>query len=338
MGVELLRVLSMFLIVLLHYFTFGGIFSQNELTPNANYWIGKLYQPFDVGVNCFVLISGYFLSTSNHFTWQKVAKLWLPIFFYSVVIFALFLAFSGREFSVYDLFHAIFPLRFNSYWFMTCYFGLYLLHPYLNLIIQGLNAKEYRKFLAIMIIMFSIISVYPSDGMQVVAGYSLIWFILIYFVGGYIRHFADSKYNPKWLLAIYIGTALLAFIGKFGLWAVFPAYYEHIDFANHFYYHNNILMLIASVALFLFFKNLTITNEIIIRGVKFFTPMLFGVYLIHANPYIIGILYKKFFASGYFVDSPFMILHWLAVSVAVFVGCALIDLVRIRIFELLKFK
>ena len=51
---------------------------------------------------------------------------------------------------------AVFPVKGNAYWFATMYIGLYLLHPYLNRMIIGLEQADARKLLYCLIFLFSI--------------------------------------------------------------------------------------------------------------------------------------------------------------------------------------
>lgn len=83
-NIELLRIVAMIMIILHHL----AIYLRNTKVPltttgrcltTSFFGLGKL------GVNIFVLISGYFLINSK-FKTKKVIKLWLQVVFYSVLI------------------------------------------------------------------------------------------------------------------------------------------------------------------------------------------------------------------------------------------------------------
>ena len=78
-----------------------------------------------VGVYIFSLITGYFMLYS-HISVKKLVKLWLPIFFWSVILTVVFDTMSGH-FSLIKLVESAFPIIFNQYWFMTAYLFTYLL-------------------------------------------------------------------------------------------------------------------------------------------------------------------------------------------------------------------
>lgn len=63
-GLDLLRIISMLMVVTLHFYNHGGVL--NTLTQGtANWYFGRLiYALSNVSVNCFVLLSGYFQCTS----------------------------------------------------------------------------------------------------------------------------------------------------------------------------------------------------------------------------------------------------------------------------------
>lgn len=85
---ELLRILSMFLIVLHHF----SVYSENLFEPGSTGYL--LHYMFSVGgklgVNCFFLISGYFLCEKER-NINKLFKLWGEIFFGQLLFFALWL-------------------------------------------------------------------------------------------------------------------------------------------------------------------------------------------------------------------------------------------------------
>ena len=80
---EFLRILSIAMIVAFHsiYFTkfsFGNEISTNKLLYDVLYYCGEL------GVNCFILIGGYFLPVAT-FRWKKLALMILQIYSLTVI-------------------------------------------------------------------------------------------------------------------------------------------------------------------------------------------------------------------------------------------------------------
>ena len=68
-GIELLRIVTMLMIIGLHYLLFGGpLFHAKGLNQKLAWFIEAF---FFVAVNCYVLISGYFLVTKKNFHMKK---------------------------------------------------------------------------------------------------------------------------------------------------------------------------------------------------------------------------------------------------------------------------
>lgn len=110
-NLELFRILSMLVIVAHHYVVNSGLLecidAQTKLQLKDYFsllfgWGGK------TGINCFVLITGYFMCTS-HITKQKFCKLLGEYYFYTIGIWAVFLLTGYEAFSVKDLLQVLFP-------------------------------------------------------------------------------------------------------------------------------------------------------------------------------------------------------------------------------------
>lgn len=124
---ELLRIIAMYLIVLHHSIVHGvlNVEINSELKyPSATILATILGTGGKIGVFVFVLITGYFMINSK-ISLGKVIKLWLPIFFWSIILFGTLNLFYLHSFSVNNLIKSIFPILFNQYWFMTVYFFMY---------------------------------------------------------------------------------------------------------------------------------------------------------------------------------------------------------------------
>ena len=102
-------------------------------------------------VNCFVLISGYFLINSK-FKLKKVLNLYLVTIFYSILLFIPHCILYG--FSLSNFIKSCLPLLMGTYWFITTYVVLYLLSPFLNILIKNLSKKQYLISLGILIDVF----------------------------------------------------------------------------------------------------------------------------------------------------------------------------------------
>lgn len=279
---DFLRLTAMLMVTLLHITGHG--LAEAAIEPfHAVYWIKLFLNSFSlVAVNCFVLISGYFLSTKST-SIKKLAKLYLQVWTYSVVIYIVLalLPNTGVTFRFSTLIECMCPLLSNQYWFFTCYFLLYLIAPFLNRLANTWSQQEYRKALVILLVAFSIL---PSiniwgDKFGTNRGYSLIWFVILYLTAAYLRRY--DIHTPVHPGAVYLTScvALCLFQAAINAWN--PAFGSVQALVGNQYGYNGPLVLCASVSLLLWAKNTTpkphkLAAAILSRAAS----LSFGIYLL----------------------------------------------------------
>ncbi|WP_353885604.1 acyltransferase family protein [uncultured Veillonella sp.] len=95
---ELLRIFAMLMIVGMHYMNFGGILWSNDINSITNRRIAWLLEAFCfVAVNCYVLVSGYFLVQTKKFEWRKALKLWCHVTIYTILFFVISCLYMGGD-------------------------------------------------------------------------------------------------------------------------------------------------------------------------------------------------------------------------------------------------
>lgn len=103
-----------------------------------------------------------------------------------------------------------------------------------------------------------------------------------------------------------------------------------------FYMYNSPSILLASLALFIFFLRLEILSDPVKRCIQRIAPLSFGVYLIHEHPFIRSQLWGHWIHCKPLYDSTYFLFHLLGTVVLVFFICILIDKIREWIFSLIK--
>ena len=93
-NIELLRIVSMLMIVILHFLMHGQILKWSAFGSKeyAIYWMIEAF--VFVSVNAFVLISGYFLCLSE-FKVSRPMEIWSQELFYSIVCTICCMAIGG---------------------------------------------------------------------------------------------------------------------------------------------------------------------------------------------------------------------------------------------------
>lgn len=94
-GLDFLRILATFMVVGIHTMEYGGI-PKAIAYENANSLLSvPLDAFFRCGVNCFGLLSGYFMCRSR-FKLMRILRLWVEVVFFGV-LFTLIHAVVARK-------------------------------------------------------------------------------------------------------------------------------------------------------------------------------------------------------------------------------------------------
>lgn len=312
---ELLRIISMILIIAHHIAIHSGIYY-----PSDNYTLNKLWMLFlnmggKVGVNIFILISGYFLVNTTKLKICKIIKLILQVSTYSIIFFICSLIFSNQSFSLNNLYKAFFPIMNNSWWFVSTYFVMFLLSPYINILLKNLSKKQYLGMLALITTLWSILPTISNSSMQL---NNLLWFMLLYAFAGYIKlHFNDEKVKCWMYLAIFHTF-------------VTTSYILTLFTSRSFFGLEQFTTLSISLSLFLAFKKINMPK---IKIINLIATTTFGVYLIHDSDYLRYILWIDIFKNYSYANEIILIPYTILQIILVFTICSIIEFIRIHFIE-----
>ena len=335
-NLDLLRVITMIMIITLHYLGKGGaLYSTNEKVLVVAWFIEYLSI---VAVNIFVLISGYFLIDSK-FKWSKVLKLSIEVWFYSLIIIIINLL-TFHDVSKLEIIHSIFPISFKQYWFITMYLLMYIISPFLNILINNITKKQHFSLIMILIITFGIIN-FITLSFDVSLGYSIMWFVSLYLIAAFIKKYVKERNSFKYKLfcfLTYLFTSIILTIIHFTL-SHFAINYPILEgFKERLLGYNNIFVIISSISLFLLFRSFNIKNKTLAKIVELLVPTLFGIYLIHDNEILRIRIYNGILNSEKYTYNG--IIYFIAILfvsvISIFIICSLIDMLRILLFKLIS--
>lgn len=294
-----------------------------------------------VAVNCFVLISGYFLVDSK-FNWMKVFKFESQILFYSISIFAILLILGKVDFNFKNVIYSLFPVCTNMDGFSTEYIMMYILSPYLNIFINNMNAKQHKTLLIILVILFVIIpdlfcfmgTTYDFGG-----AYGVVWFILLYFTGAYIKKYVriDEIKKQKYLIT-YVTLALLVPLSSICSMILYKitGIVKFFEFKQLFYSYNSILVYPASISLFVLFLSIDIKNSRLNKMILSLSSTTFGIYLIHDNRFIREILWKEIINPCKYANDANVFVALILSVLLIYLICSIIEKVRAYLFNVYK--
>ena len=327
-NIDLLKILAMLMIVCLHLLYHGGVLEKATLY-DVNYYVAWAFELLSiVGVNCFVLCSGY-LMAENRFKFSKLIYLWLQIMFFSLAGTILGLFFGNTKLSFDTVCRTILPIDYQSYWFMSAYFAFYILSPLLIWMVNKLTVKQLKKLVITLLVVFS---VSPYQWTKIANGYHVVWFCVLFFVAAYIRKADLFKKSAKAYFGSYLLFTLILLVIKL-LVTIISAKHPAIDVIEVRNY-NFILTFASSLMLFAAFKNISIKNARFAGFCTFLAPLTLGVYLIHDNSCVREILWYKAVQPLLAFDKPYFVLYLLACVLAVFFVCAFLEYFRQLLFKL----
>lgn len=330
---ELLRILSILFIISFHCAWEGG-FEYPELCFNK-FVVESFHMLGELGVNLFILISGYHM-IHGRFKIQKLVTLLLEIQFYNWICVFLCVHFGTLTLDKRTVFINFFPVAEYKYWFATVYILLYLFSPYINKLLLSLSRKEFQKMLLICLVIFCIFpTIYGAlkNDTETLFYYNrFIWLLIVYMVGAYIRLYPPVKYvSPlKWLGI----TAFIFFFMECAIYVFerFQPFFRKIGIAggNYFWRPNTIPMAALSVSLFLCFRFLKLKP---LKAVNLLASTTFGIYLLHdgqLNFYMWQVLFKT--PEYTFSNKLIFFIPLCALLIFVIGACA--DLLRQLLFRL----
>lgn len=327
---ELLRIVAMIMILVLHFNGHGKIIDCTDSFeyPLKYLFFNGLEYACIIAVNLYIMITGYYMVKSK-IKLHRILELWLEIFFYSVIIYAILVIFNKTDFSMQNLVKSFFPLSTSKYWFMTTYMALYLLIPFINKIINNISKKQYKVLLFIGFVLLSLMPLYSSNKeFESTGGYSLIWFMYLYLISGYIRLYFEKNIKSYKLFIIYICIILVEVILKKMLNKTGVALCGY----------NFPFTLIKTLCIFLIFKNIKIKNKKINQLILKISPLTLAIYLIHDDPNFSPILWNEILKpSAYIADRKILLIFFTDIII-IFVLSCIIEKIRQFVFEKIRAK
>lgn len=336
-NIELFRIITMLVIVAHHYVVNSGLTVDGGPIYSAPMAGASIFLLLfgawgKIGINCFVLITGYFMCESR-ITARKFVKLLFEVMFYRIVIQLIFWVTGYTPVTVISVAKTFIPITGIANDFVGTYLVFFLCIPFLNILIKQLTEKQHIRLLLLSCFIYVFFGTVKL--MSVTMNY-VSWFIVLYFIASYIRlyprKFFDNKKIWGWMTILSLvlsATSVIACAWIGNIISRNLAYYLVAD-------SNTFLAVLTGVSAFLFFKNWKIKYNKFINTVSATT---FGILLIHAHSDSMRQwLWKDLLNNVGFYGSVWMLVHAIGSVLGIFIVCSVIDLLRIRFIEKPFFK
>jgi surface polysaccharide O-acyltransferase-like enzyme len=194
LGLDALKLFSMFLIALLHVLGQGGVLGAcpfgSARGEAAWFWETLGY----CSVDCFALATGYIMA-GRQVHYKRLFGLWLTVVFWMLAATAVFALAQPGTVGLNDWLVCLFPAVTKQYWYFTCYFGLFFFMPFLNKLLANLTQAGCKRLFWTLAALLSLLpcllvfrvflpalphpDVFVANG-----GYSLLWLAALYLLGG----------------------------------------------------------------------------------------------------------------------------------------------------------
>ena len=333
-GIDLLRIVSICMIITLHILYHGGVLSYVPRFSVKFVTAWFLEMAAYGSVNVFAIISGY-VYYGRKTRYSNLLQLYIQMLFYTVLCTSAFLLFSPDKVSKQTIVYCLIPFKIDGYWFFSAYFCLFLFIPFINSVIDRLNEKNAVKLLLSGFVVFSVIpTILYQDIGGLSNGYSVSWLAMMYVVGACIRKFESRLQRRRWLL-YYLLNVTASLAGKLAIEGLTQVLLGQPKYGVLFSAYISPFIVLSSVFLFLFFKDIKL-NTMTVRLIGFFAPTTFGVYLIHMEPLIRTTLIDGRFRGLAEWTALLMIGGVILSAFGIWIVCSLIDRLRILIFRLLR--
>lgn len=334
-GIELLRILATFYIILLHVVGQGGVAAASgggKGTYTVSYLLLALAYP---AVNCYALISG-FVGCKSRFKLSRLLSLWLTVVFVNLAVWGAFRLLAPEMAASFSLEACLKPLLTNEYWYVTAYFGLSVLSPVLNAAAE-LPKKTFAEMLIGLFACFVLLpKIADNDLFLTRSGYSTLWLVLLYLVGMFFRLHLLPKKRCR-----LCGAACLA---VYGMISVFLPLQKRLTenkllasgIENPVYLKNyaytSVLIVLSSIALFAVFTRINVQNKAVCKFISFFSTASFGVYILHTQPLVWANLLQDAFSQFAVFSAPVMATCSLAAALGIFLACTAVEKLRALLF------
>lgn len=277
-AIEYLRIASIYAIVLCHFAGKGGFDILNIENVINKYYLTILYLGGNLGVSCFVLVTGYFSNQNKYINVKKLFLIDIKTLFFSIILFIGFCFINGGriEIDIPILLRTFLPVIFNAYWYITTYVVLLVFIPFLNRIGKNLTKRDFIILLGAGIVTTFLIPMFTGNGSL----FSTIgWFFLLYMSGYFLKQYNLRKNTFSFTAIVSFLVILLSTVigHEFKLFS-----------PRLFMEQQSVLVYLLAVGLFGLFinKNKTLNSN---RLIRYLGSGTLGVYLLHVHP-----LYKNF--------------------------------------------
>ncbi|MBQ2943313.1 MAG: acyltransferase family protein [Ruminococcus sp.] len=319
-GIDLLRIVSIFMVCILHIQEHGGVLTSCDVGSIKYAVFYYIHTAAYCAVDCFAIISGYTASIKQ-VRYSKIISMWFQVVFYSFV-FTLILTSAGLsdDFSIKTMCKNLLPITISVYWYFTAYFGLFFIKPFLDSYIFKISKETSKKYFITIFFIFSVLNL-VTEPFITNNGFSLIWLIVLYCLGALAKriNLFENK-STLILIILFIASTTISWV---------PC---ALSVTKGLINYISPTITLNALILTVLFSRIRTSSKVI----NFISPLTFGIYLFQLNPIIWdNVLNYRF----HFIANENILLGIVFVFIfatALFISGGIIELIRSKLFKIIK--
>lgn len=333
-GIDLLRLVAAYYVVLLHTVNHGGIYLAAVPQSGQEMICRLLLIVSFCAVNIFGIISGYvgYREPPKKISYAGYLPLWLTVVFYGVLYAAVYKVLQPGSVTGRDFFSACLPVTGDLYWYFSAYTLVYFFSPFLNRMLYHSSEQELKQ-LFLLICCLCVTVEYLGSPFALEDGYSALWLVLLYLVGGILKKTGIGSKLPAAAAILLVIVLDLGFFCLGLKWPEITLFSFRCSLDVRYGYVTPVYLAAALLHVIAFskFRFRRIPEKLI----AFAGPAAFAVYIANTNP-----LFWEHFMTNRFTawagSSPVGILaRTLAFSCAFVLAVVVADFCRQKLFALL---
>lgn len=327
-GIDILRIASMFMVLLLHNLGHKGALTWTF--DSTHEWVLWYVEDFTiVAVDVFALICGFLLAGKKD-CWKNAASLYLTVWFWSAVLNLPFVVLQPQGVALEQIAHAVFPVLSGDYWYFNTYLLLLVFIPFLN---AGISRFSSRGLLGASLMMLGLMcSVGFLGGIGAASGYSTLWLACLYVCGAAIRLNEESIFRAFSRRRMIAAILLLPAVS---LLLQVDSATHGVDTTRWISYVSPIVVAQA-LAFFGLLLRVEVPSPWVRRALVLVSASAFSVYIIDSSKLVYGYLLTDAFAFTRTIPTLHAVVSIIGGTILMFVVFLLMDFVRLRLFKLIR--
>ena len=274
-NIELLRIFSMLMVLVIHYNVPLNGQTTHEMVvtePWKAMGIASLKSLSFICVNCFIIISGYF---GIHWKRKSLGNYLYQIGFWGGMIHLIAVVLGFSEFSVKHMLDNVFLFLVHGNWFFVSYLGLYMFAPILNAYIEKAESSQLGWMVLAFYMFQTLFGWMFKNCIEFSQGLTFVSFMGLYLLGAFLRrsNFSCFRWKCRYDLGCYLGIGAICV----GLSMVA----NYVGYNKDVYSYISPLQILQTIYLFLFFRKVQVSSKYD-HVILFFSSSAFAALLMHS--------------------------------------------------------